>query len=137
MSYNTNIKQTTGNNRVIKTMTTDLNNELKNIIERVKNRVEKEVPDTGYFRNFAENFNKNYKPDFYGKNIALFVQRDEQRDGRAFLGVSVLHPTMNTHASTYIMNGDRDKILEYLKDNNFEQEFKETVLELSESLKKY
>ena len=57
------------------------------------------------------------------------------RDGRAFIGVSVLHPTMNKQFSTYIMNGNRNRILEYINDSNFNTEFKETVLKLSDALK--
>lgn len=116
-------------------MKTNLTNELTKIIDRLKVRVEKEVHDKGYFRNFAENFDKNYKPEFFGKNVALFVQRDEKNDGKAFLGIDVLHPTMNKHMYTYVMNGDRNAILNYINNENFIKEFEETVLDLSESLK--
>jgi hypothetical protein len=121
---------------VVQKMSANLDAELEKIVNRIKDRVSREVPDTGFFRNFAENFDKNYKPDLFCKNIALFVQRDEMRDGRAFLGVSALHPTMNKHVSTYIMNGNRDKILEYITNSNFNKEFKDTVLELSKALEK-
>lgn len=116
-------------------MKSSLNNELTKITNRLKVRVEKEIPDNGYFRNFAENFDKNYKPEIFGKNVALFIQRDEQNEGKAFLGVDVLHPTMNKHISTYIMGGDRNEILKYINNNDFAKEFEETVLELSEALK--
>ena len=119
----------------VKKMNSNLDIELIKIINRIKDRIEREIPDTGFFRNFAENFDKNYRPDLFCKNIALFVQRDEMRDGRAFLGVSVLHPTMNKQFSTYIMNGDRNKILEYINNSKFNEEFKNTVLKLSEKLK--
>ena len=105
------------------------------IISKVKDRVAKEVPDTGYFRNFAENFDKNYKSEIYARNIALFVERDEQRDGRAFLGVSVLHPELSMSMSSYFMNGTREKILEYINDKSFAEKLEKAVLELSESLK--
>ena len=118
-----------------KKMNNDLNNQLVKIVDRVKSRVEKEIPDKGYFRNFAENFDKGYQPQFFGKNIALFIQRDEERDGRAFLGIDVLHPTMNKHMYTYVYNGDRKALLKYLSDENFIKEFEEVVLDLSESLK--
>lgn len=113
-----------------------LSSELNNVINRLKERVSKEIPDKGFFRNFAENFDKGYKPEFYGKDIALFIERDAERDGRAFLGVSVLHPTVSLTSSTYLMNGDRKKILEFLNDKDFAKELEKTVLELSESLKK-
>ena len=114
----------------------NLSDEIASVIERVKSRVEREIPDKGFFRNFAENFNKEYKPEFFGKDIALFVERDSERDGRAFVGVAVLHPTQSLTASTYLMNGNRDRILEYLNNESFKSELEKTVLELSESLKK-
>ena len=114
----------------------DLLQELEKIINKLKSRIEKEIPDTGYFRNFAENFEKGIKPDIYARDISLFIERDETRDGRAYLGVSALHPEMCLDASTYIMNGDRDKILEYISSKDFKEELKTVVLELSESLKK-
>ncbi len=123
-------------NNVVSKMSSNLDIQLEKIVNKIKERVSREIPDVGYFRNFAENFEKGYKSELFCKNIALFVQRDEQRQGRAFLGVSVLHPTMNKQISSYVMNGDRNKILEYLSDSNFKTEFKETVLELAEALKK-
>ena len=121
-------------NNMTQKMNPNLDAELEKIINKVKDRVSREIPDTGYFRNFAENFEKGYNSGLFCKNIALFVQRDEMRDGRAFLGVSALHPTLNKQFSTYIMNGDRNRILEYMNSSNFNAEFKETVLELSNAL---
>ena len=117
--------------------TMSLSEELSSIISRVKDRVSREIPDTGYFRNFAENFDKNYKSEIYAKNIALFVERDEQRDGRAFLGISVLHPEKSVSISTYLTNGSREKILEYINDASFAKELEKTVRDLSESLKEH
>lgn len=134
VKYESNINRIKHTNIQMTQMNTDLNKELEKISAKIKDRVCKEVPDTGYFRNFAENFEKGYKPDLFCKNVALFVQRDEERDGRAFLGVSVLHPTMNKQISTYIVNGDRNRLLEYMNDDKFNNEFKETVLKLSKSL---
>ena len=47
----------------------------------------------------------------------------------------MLHPTINKHISTYVMNGDRKQILEYLNNENFIKEFEETVLDLSKTLR--
>lgn len=114
----------------------DLSKELDRMIEVLKDRVSKEVTDSGYFRNFAINLEKGQKPDFFAKDIALFVEKDEARDGRAYLGVSVLHPTMSLDATTYIMNGNRNKILEYINEKDFKEEIKAAVLELAEGLEK-
>lgn len=113
----------------------DLSKELDKVIEKMKARIEREIPDTGYFRNFAENFEKGSKPDFFGKDISLFVERDEARDGRAYLGISVLHPELCLDSATYLMNGDRNKILEYMNSKDFKEELKNDILELAESLK--
>ena len=78
---------------------------------------------------------KNYIPQIYCKNIALFVQKDEQIDGNAFLGVGVLHPTMNKNVTTYLTSGNRKELLEYINSKDFLKEFEETVIDLSESLK--
>lgn len=102
-----------------------LSEELEKIVETVKSRVEREIPDKGYFRNFAENFD----------NIALFVERDEDREGRAFLGVSVLHPQLKLDAATYLMNGDRETILKYLQDPELSSKLEEKITKLSESLR--
>ncbi len=132
---NTKIKTIPNDKILEKKMDSSLNQQLIKMADKVKQRVEKEIPDRGFFRNFAENFEKGFKPTLYCKNIALFVERDEMRDGRAFLGVSVLHPTMNKQMSTYIMNGDRKGIMEYLSNKDFVKELEGTVLNLSESLK--
>ena len=113
----------------------DFSAELDKMITTLKDRVSKEVPDTGYFRNFAVNLEKGKKPDFFAKNIAIFVEKDEERDGRAYLGVSVLHPTMDLMSYAYLMNGDRDKILNFIDKEDFKPEIESAFLKLAEGLK--
>ena len=108
---------------------------LEKIINKVAERAEAEIPDKGYFRSFAENFEKDTKTDLFAKDIALFVERDEEREGRAFLGVSVLHPTMSLDITNYLMNGNRKEIIEFLKKPEFKENLKNRILSLSESLK--
>ncbi len=103
----------------------DLSKELGKIVETIKARVEREIPDKGYFRNFSENFD----------NVALFIERDEEREGRAFLGISVLHPQLKVDAATYLMNGDRETILKYLQNPELNSKLEEKITKLSESLK--
>lgn len=103
----------------------DLSKELEKIVETIKCRVEREIPDKGYFRNFAENFD----------NVALFIERDEEREGRAFLGISVLHPQIKVDAATYLMNGDRETILKYLQDPALNSKLQEKITKLSDSLR--
>ena len=136
VKLNTKVNNNLNYQKVLdKKMNNDLSSQLMKIVDRLKTRVEREVPDKGYFRNFAENFDKDYKSELFCKNISLFVHRDEQKDGRAYLGISVLHPTMNRHVYSYIMNGNREDILDYISDKNFIKEFEDLVLDYSESLK--
>ena len=108
---------------------------LEKIINKLKLRIEREIPDRGFFRNFAENLEEKEKTTFWGKDIALFVERDAKHDGHAYLGVSVLHPTMALESSTYFMNGDRKKILEYISQDKFKKELSDTIMALVENLK--
>jgi len=117
-------------------MNSDLNTQLQGIIDRIKSRVEKEIPDKGYFRNFAENFEKGYKPQLFCKNVALFIERDEEEEGKAYLGIGVLHPTMDTHSYTYIMRGGSKDIINYISDENFIKEFEDIITDYSESFKR-
>ncbi len=113
----------------------DISSELDKIIEIIKGRVEREIPDKGFFRDFAENLEAGKEPDFFGSNIALFVERDAERDGRAFLGVSVLHPQIRMDATSYLMNGDRETILKFLQDPQLKEKLQKNILKLSDSLK--
>ena len=115
--------------------TVPLRPELKKIVDRLMPRVELEIHDIGYFRDFAENFVPNRKPNIYVKNIAVFIQKDTEREGRAYLGVAALHPTKPLVLNTYLMNGYRDKILEYMRNPNFVPELEKTVLEMAKCLK--
>lgn len=112
----------------------DLSQALDKMIKNLSDGV-RGIPDSGFIRGFSENLPKGEKPAFFGKDLALFVERDESRDGRAYLGVSVLHPTMATSATSYLMNGDRNRILEYISQEGFKTEVLDTVNDLAESLK--
>lgn len=134
---NSNVKEVNFYNKPsIPKININLDAELNKITEKIKSRVAMEIPDRGYFRNFAENFEQGYNSGLFCKNIALFVERDEKQDGNAYLGISVLHPTMNQQVSTYLMRGDRKSLLEFLNGKEFNAEFKDTVLKLTESLER-
>ena len=104
-------------------------------IDSLGKNVENYVRDRGYFSSFSETFDTDKIPEFFGKKVALFIERDEAREGRAFLGVSVLHPTMAVERPTYLMNGTKDKILEFINNKDFKAQLKDTIMQLSESLK--
>ena len=112
----------------------NISQELDKMITTVKARVEREIPDKGYFRSFAENF-ENKDSKLFGKYIAMSVERDELRDGEALLKLSVLHPNLPVDASNLLVAGNRKKILDYMNKENFKDEVENTVLKLSNSLK--
>ena len=106
---------------------------LDTVIKEVKDKISK--PSNGYFRSFAEDIQCSEK-NIYGRSVSLCVERDEVEEGKALLLVSLLHPTLNKEASVMLVNGDRNRILEYMNDKNFKSNLEKAVLELSESLKK-
>lgn len=112
----------------------DLTKELDTIIEKTKKLV-LGLPDKGYFRNFGVNLPEGTKTNFYGRDIALFIERDEVRDGKMFLGISVLHPKKDIDSSLYLLNGNKKQILEYMNKESFNSELQEAVNKLSNSLK--
>ena len=112
----------------------NISQELDKMITTVKARVEREMPDKGFFRSFAENF-ENKDSKLFGKYIAMSVERDELRDGEALLKLSVLHPNLPVDASNLLVAGNRKKILDYMNKENFKDEVENTVLNLSNSLK--
>lgn len=113
----------------------DLSKEIEQIIKKMKLRIERELPDKGYFCNFSENLSKGKKIDIYAKDFALFIEKDETRDGRAYLGISALHPNLQIDSATYLISGDRKTILDYMNKENFSQEVENKLLKLSEALK--
>ena len=112
----------------------NISQELDKMITTVKARVEREIPDKGFFRSFAENF-ENKDSKLFGKYIAMSVERDELRDGEALLKLSVLHPNLPVDASNLLVAENRKKILDYMNKENFKDEVENTVLKLSNSLK--
>ncbi len=128
-----NVNNITKNNKLKQVSLPD---ELSNIIKNMKEELDKRIKDSRYSTNFAVNFEKGYIPDFYAKNIALFVEKDRHEIDNAFLGISVLHPTMDIDARTYITNGKLKDLLEYVNKQDFKDELKTIIMELSEDLKK-
>ena len=112
----------------------DIMKNIENMITTMKARVEREIPDRGYFRNFAENF-ENKDSKIFGKYIALSVEKDEMIDGEALLKISVLHPNLPVDASSLLVAGSRKKILDYMNKDTFIDEVKTSILELSKSLR--
>ncbi len=112
----------------------ELKDSLKQTVETMKNRVEKEIPDKGYFRDFAEDF-ANPDKNIYAKAISLSVQKDINNEGKAYLGVNILHPSMTLNASSNIAYGTRNELLKELNDSNIINKLEANIKNLSEKMK--
>ena len=111
-----------------------ISEDIKKMISKLKSRVEREIPDKGYFRNFAEDFQNNDEK-LYAKACSLSVEKDETIDGKALLMANVLHPQRNIEASVMLYCGDRKEILAYINKDRFNDELLQSFFELAESLK--
>ena len=118
-----------------KKMEKKFSEELNNVILKMKDRISREIPDKGYFRNFAEDF-ENKDKNIFARAISLNIEKDENIEGGALLLVSALHPSMNVDASSMLVCGSRDDILRFMNKDNFQQKVREEIYKLSESLKK-
>lgn len=112
----------------------NLSDSLKKTVETMKNRVEKEIPDKGYFRNFAEDF-ANTDKDIFAKAVSLSIQRDTHNEGKAYLALNILHPTMMLNASSKLAYGTREDLLKALNDSNIIDKLENGVKNLSEKMK--
>ena len=118
-----------------KKMEKKFSEELNNVILKMKDRISREIPDKGYFRNFAEDF-ENKDKNIFARAISLNIEKDENIEDGALLLVSALHPSMNVDASSMLVCGSRDDILRFMNKDNFQQKVREEIYKLSESLKK-
>ena len=118
-----------------KKMEKKFSEELNNVILKMKDRISREIPDKGYFRNFAEDF-ENKDKNIFARAISLNIEKDENIEGGALLLVSALHPSMNDDASSMLVCGRRDDILKFMNKDNFSQKVAEEINKLSESLKR-
>ena len=130
--YNINNNKT----NPIKKATPTMNNELEKITKKVKDRIEREFPDTGYFRDIAEDY-VNLDKTITGRAVSLSLERDEKVDGYGRLIIALLHPSKNADLSTTIVRGNRKDILDYMNNPKFSEELDKTLNDLSESMKKY
>ncbi|DAA84184.1 TPA: hypothetical protein CPT90_07345 [Candidatus Gastranaerophilales bacterium HUM_3] len=123
------------NLRMIPRKMVEISEQINQITAKMKGRIEKEIPDTGYFRNFAEDF-ENKNKNIYARAISMSIEKDENIDGHALLLLSALHPSMNIDASSMLVCGKRDDILSFMNKENFTKKVEEEIIKLSDSLKR-
>ncbi len=108
--------------------------ELNIVISKMKERISREIPDKGFFRNFAEDF-ENKDKNIFARAVSLNIEKDENIEGNALLLVSALHPSMNIDASTMLFCGSRDEILKFMNGEKFSEKVMDEISKLSNSLK--
>lgn len=119
---------------VPKKMEKKFSEELNTVISKMKERVSREIPDKGYFRNFAEDF-ENKDKNIFARAVSLNIEKDENIEGNALLLVSALHPSMNVDASSMLFCGSRDEILKFMNGEKFSEKVMDEISKLSNSLK--
>ena len=117
------------NIRMIPRKMVEISEQINQITAKMKGRIEKEIPDTGYFRNFAEDF-ENKNKNIYARAISMSIEKDENIDGHALLLLSALHPSMNIDASSMLVCGKRDDILSFMNKENFTKKVEEEIIKL-------
>ncbi len=115
-----------------KTMT--LSDNLKNSAEILKTKINDMIPDTGYFRTFAEDF-ANTDNRVYAKAISLAVKKDPNVDGKAYLSINLLHPTMNLNKASDLAYGNREQLISKINEPDFLENLEKKILQMSEGLK--
>ena len=118
------------NIRMIPRKMVEISEQINQITAKMKGRIEKEIPDTGYFRNFAEDF-ENKNKNIYARAISMSIEKDENIDGHALLLLSALHPSMNIDASSMLVCGKRDDILSFMNKENFTKKVENSYWHMS------
>ena len=76
-----------------------LSETLQKITEAIKDDISSKIHDVGYFSNFAQDC-KNPDKNLFARAISLAVRKDPNNDGKAYLSINILHPTMQVNSSS-------------------------------------
>ena len=112
----------------------NLSEKLREITEAIKDDISNRIHDVGYFSNFAQDC-KNPDKNLFARAISLAVRKDPNNDGKAYLSINLLHPTMEINSSSNLAYGDRKKLLEVIESSDFIEKLEITVRNLAEKLK--
>lgn len=111
-----------------------LSESLREITEAIKDDIAKKIYDVGYFSNFARDC-KNPDKNVFARAFSLAVRKDPNNEGKAYLSINILHPTMEINSSSNLAYGDRKKLLEVIESSDFVEKLETTVRNLAEKLK--
>jgi hypothetical protein len=111
-----------------------LSDKLREITEAMKDDINNKIFDVGYFSNFAQDC-KNPDKNVFARAISLAVRKDPNTDGKAYLSINILHPTMQINSSSNLAYGDRKKLLEFINKPEFVDNLESVVRNMSEKMK--
>ena len=96
----------------------DLYENLKLLQENMSKRCEYEVPEYGDFKKVVE-IVKNNDESAYAGDISLICESSEDEPKKRYLSFNQMNPENRKGLNTLIASGDKDKILNTLKDEKF------------------
>ena len=111
-----------------------LSETLQKITEAIKDDISSKIHDVGYFSNFAQDC-KNPDKNLFARAISLAVRKDPNNDGKAYLSINILHPTMQVNSSSNLAYGDRKELLEFVNTPDFIKRLETIVRDMAEKLK--
>ena len=112
----------------------NLSESLREITEAIKEDITNKIHDVGYFSNFARDC-KNPDKGVFARAISLAVRKDPNNEGKAYLSINLLHPTMEINSSSNLAYGDRTKLSELVNRPDFVEKLETIVRDMAEKLK--
>ncbi len=109
-------------------------NEIEILLKKVKTRAEIEMTEIGSFRPIKENI-QNHKPVIEIGNVSLNIRPTSNLNSSK---ERILEASVSTKSGQYVIEkqlaeGNRDEILKYLNDKNFDENFKRFLMECSDN----
>lgn len=89
---------------------------------KMSQRLLRDLPEPGDGKYFADFGECGFLPETeFGNAVSIFIERDEDRPGKAFLGLAVLHPRVKMDISTYLKCGTKYELSDYLNSCDIEE----------------
>ena len=107
---------------------------LKELIKKLTSQAENYIKKDEYYRQIDVGCEAN-DPKYYAKGIAFSIQKDNTAQDKHMLWVSMLHPSMQVENSKPLAYGNKEEIVQFLKDEKSLKQIEEKLNTLSEELK--
>ena len=107
---------------------------LQPLLAHAREQIKTRMPDSGWYQSFsaANITTKNVIIENF--SFALFVERDEEREGYGYLGFSALTPLYFMMSSHYYMAKKRESLMEYLSSLEAQATILKSMKDLMENL---